>query len=114
MQPNTFLYAAFHWFSFLLFTVGLVGTFNRGPIVGEVAVVLWLLWVFAGSRAQFFQRYVALKNGKKSEAKRAITLLQKMQEMSYEYKGRFRELEKTRKQILDSVKTNKRLDVEII
>lgn len=114
MQPGTYVYAMFHWISWLIFFVGVAGTFQNGAVVGEVAAALWLLWVFAGSRAQFFQRYVLVKNGKKNELKRQLAMLQKTQQMSYEYTGRYRELEKTRKQILDAIKTNKRMDIEVI
>jgi hypothetical protein len=63
---------------------------------------------------QFFQRYVALKNGKLEHRRRALKLLETMGQMSYEYKQRYRELEKVKQQTLDAVKTNKRLELGAI
>jgi hypothetical protein len=79
-----------------------------------VGAVLEVLWLVAGSRASFFQRYVALRNGQAAQKLRAFKLLETMQQMSYEYKQRYRELEKTKQQVLGAVKTNQRLEVGTI
>ncbi len=115
MQRRTHLFAFFHWLNLL----GLIGvgaaTLNTGDTrVLGVGLLLEILWLVFGARAAFFQRYVALKNGQAEHKLRAFKLLETMQQMSYEYKQRYRELEKTKQQVLSAVKTNKRLEVETI
>jgi hypothetical protein len=115
IQPNTYVRAFFHWISWLIVLGGgaaFLRTGNSEFLLG--LVVAEVLWVAAGSRAEFFQRYVAIKNGQKSEVKRELASLAKQQELSYEYKSRFRNLETLRKEILEAIKSNKRLDVEIV
>jgi hypothetical protein len=116
MQPRTRLFAFFHWLN-LLGLVGVGAAFvHRGADVNVLigGAVLEVLWLFAGARMEFFQRYVALRNGKAEHKLRAFKLLETMQQMSYEYKQRYRELEKTKQQVLDAVKTNKRLELGAI
>ncbi|MCC6806272.1 MAG: hypothetical protein IT381_02515 [Deltaproteobacteria bacterium] len=115
MQPRTRLFAFLHWLNLLALVGVAYATVHTGDtrVLGAGAL-LEVLWLVAGARMEFFQRYVALKNGKAEHKIRAFKLLETMQQMSYEYKQRYRELEKTKQQVLDAVKTNKRLELGAI
>ncbi len=115
MQPRTMTYAFLHWLN-LLFLAGVgYATFRTGK--GEVlgaGLALEAFWLAAGARLSGFQRYVALRNGQIEQKLSALRSLEAQQQLSYEYKQRYRDLEKAKAQVLEAAKANKRLEHEAI
>jgi hypothetical protein len=111
MQPRTTLYALFHWVNLTFIAGATWATIHTGePSVLAGAAALELLWLTGGSRSSFFQRYAALRNAQIDKKTSALRSLEAQQQLGYEYKQRYRDLEKTKNQLVDAAKSNKRME----